>query len=494
MPTILNFILTNLWACFLVVLFFGGSIFVHELGHFLAARRRGLKIERFSIGMGPKLWGWTGRDGVEYWLSWIPIGGYVKLPQLADLRGLEGPERDDAPAWPTISYTSKLIVLVAGAFFNVLFALFIATLLWFVGQYAAEETLVARIGSVRTEILLPDGARAPGPAHLAGLRAGDIVRRVDGRPVSDYTKIEFQIVIGSGRAADGAPQAVLYIERDGQPLTVTVNPVRIGDELHRNIGIEPAVRGIAVAPVKDSPAARAGLLTDDVITHINGQRALSLSLLPDLIKANPGAPLALTVERETKRDGKTLTEIHDLTVTPALVPESKPDAPIYRIGVSMGAEYTKILIYNPPWKQLTDAIQTTYYTLISFISPKSDIGIKQANGPIAIADTYHRLAKIDFRSVLWFTVMINVNLALLNLLPIPVLDGGHIAFATIGKLFGRPLPARFIMTLQNAFGILLIGTVIYVSYFDSMRVIRERFGDRSKPVPAAPTPTAAPAK
>src|SRR5882672_10972273 len=113
LPTLLS----NVWAIFLVVVFFGGSIFVHELGHFLAARRRGVHVERFSIGFGPAIWSWRGKDGVEYRIAWFPLGGYVLLPQLADLGPIEGESVADVAKLPPVSYTTKMIVFVAGAAF-----------------------------------------------------------------------------------------------------------------------------------------------------------------------------------------------------------------------------------------------------------------------------------------------------------------------------------------------------------------------------------------
>ena len=111
MPSdLLSALFSNLWAIFVVVLLFGGSIFVHELGHFLAARRRGAKVERFSIGFGPALWSRQGKDGVEYRISAFPLGGYVLLPQLADLGAIEGEAQSDASQLPPVSYATKMIV------------------------------------------------------------------------------------------------------------------------------------------------------------------------------------------------------------------------------------------------------------------------------------------------------------------------------------------------------------------------------------------------
>src|SRR3954470_8266382 len=123
---LLQTLFSNVWSIFVVILFFGGSIFVHELGHFLAARRRGVLVERFSIGFGPPIFSRRGRDGVEYRVSWIPLGGYVLLPQLADLGPIEGKSEVDLSKLPPVGYATKMIVFVAGATFNVLFAFFLA--------------------------------------------------------------------------------------------------------------------------------------------------------------------------------------------------------------------------------------------------------------------------------------------------------------------------------------------------------------------------------
>ncbi|MEY4086824.1 MAG: hypothetical protein RLZZ405_1012, partial [Verrucomicrobiota bacterium] len=141
-------LLSSLRGILLVAIFFGGSIFVHELGHFLAARKRGLKVERFSIGFGPRLFGWTGKDGVDYRVSLIPLGGYVALPQLADMQGIEGENSDDAEALPKISYADKMIVSVMGAVFNVIFAFALATILWFTGMPVAEGNGSTVVGYV----------------------------------------------------------------------------------------------------------------------------------------------------------------------------------------------------------------------------------------------------------------------------------------------------------------------------------------------------------
>ena len=179
--SIFVFILSNPWEIFLIFVFFGGSIFVHELGHFLAARRRGVHVARFSIGFGPRIISWRSKDGVEYRLSWLPLGGYVALPQLADMQAIEGEAGLDVEKLPPVSYATKIIVFVAGAVFNVLFAFLLACIIWFVGQPVTEEEQTTKVGIARPTIETADGQMVPGPAYEAGLRVGDVILAVDGR-------------------------------------------------------------------------------------------------------------------------------------------------------------------------------------------------------------------------------------------------------------------------------------------------------------------------
>ncbi len=201
---------------FLIVLFLAARSFVHELGHFLAARRRGVRVERFSIGFGPAIWKWRGKDGVEYRLSWLPLGGYVALPQLADLSAIEGDTASNVAALPPVSYATRMIVFAAGAFFNFLFAFTLACVLWVIGQQTSEDLATTRIGYVVETIGLPDGSTVPSPARVAGLKVGDVIRAIDGETVRDWPDLLQTLVTSSGMAVDGRRQAVFTIERGGK--------------------------------------------------------------------------------------------------------------------------------------------------------------------------------------------------------------------------------------------------------------------------------------
>jgi regulator of sigma E protease len=260
---LLHTLLSSVWSIFLVVFFFGGSIFVHELGHFLVARRRGVHVERFSIGFGRAIFKWRGKDGVEYRLSWIPLGGYVLLPQLADLGPIEGRSETDVESLPPISYTSKMLVFVAGAAFNILFAFALAIIIWFIGQPANSDTVSTSVGRVSPTLTLANGQVVPSAAVEAGLQVGDVIRSIDGTPVEDWSDIEALIKLGSGQSADGRRQSVFAIERDGQTLTLAVHPRLSGDGF-RQVGIAPGydliVQEVPPAPARprrvSSPATR----------------------------------------------------------------------------------------------------------------------------------------------------------------------------------------------------------------------------------------------
>jgi len=463
---ILSSLLSNVWSIFLIVLFFGGSIFVHELGHFLAARRRGMKVSRFSIGFGPAIWSHTGKDGVEYRLNWLPLGGYVALPQLADLSGLEGEVDPDAAKLPPISYSTKIIVFAAGAFFNVIFAFLLSSVLWVVGQPVVEEEQTTKVGFVHPTIDLPNGKVVDGPAYRAGLVSGDTILTVDGKTVKTLNDIGQLVVLGSGRNAEGKPSVEIEFDHNGEHKRATLTPELVGAEEYREIGIEPAAK-VTIAGVQPGlPAEAAGLKFRDVITHIDGQPVGYVGFISDYLKANGGKPVKLTYLRDDKSAEVTLapTKVKD--------PETKTD--VYRLGVQLKGALTLKTIRTPPWEQVWDKAVWTWRTLQSVLSPNSNIGLSKMSGPVGIADKVHQFAQVDFRLLLWFVIFINVNLAIFNLLPIPVLDGGHMAFATIAKLRGRDLPINVVATIQSVFVVLLLSMMAYVTIFgDLPRMARE---------------------
>jgi regulator of sigma E protease len=455
---LLSSALGGAWSIFLIVLFFGGSIFVHELGHFLAARRRGVKVERFSIGFGPRIFGWRGQDGVEYRLSWFPLGGYVSLPQLADMSEIEGESQTDVSALPPISYSTRVIVFAAGAFFNILFAFALATILWAVGQPTSEDLSTTRVGYVSQALPLEDGSTVPSPAREAGIKVGDVIRAIDGQPVADWPELLQTLVTSAGRAEDGRRRAIFTVERNGQLIDLTVYPRLSGDDRVRRVGILSAYTPIIAAVPENSYAAKLGLQVNDELKTLDGAPLLNLITLVDALQEKPARAFTLGLTRA----GRPV----EITV-PA-------DRPAETRGIFGAGFRTNVgLVHHHPFEQIGNHIAMTARVLWSLVHPSSDINVSKLSGPVGITRIFWDASEAGIRYVLWIAILVNVNLAIFNLLPLPVLDGGHILFATIAKLRGRALSPNFIASLQSAFIVLLFGMIIYVSFFDVRRWVRD---------------------
>ncbi|MET0262454.1 MAG: RIP metalloprotease RseP [Rariglobus sp.] len=474
---IFNTLFSSAWSILLVAIFFGGSIFVHELGHFLAARRRGVIVERFSIGFGPKIFSWKGKDGVEYRLSWLPLGGYVSLPQLADMRAIEGSPDANITKLPPPGYATKMIVFGAGAFFNILFAFALATILWTVGLPTTADQTSTRIGYIVETVELPDGKKVQSPAVEAGLRIGDTIKAIDGHDTKKWNDILQTLVTGSGRTDDGRREAIFTVEREGRIFDVTVYPQLSGDDKIRKVGIAPGYELITHAVTPDSVGAKAGFQAQDRLVSLDSTNILHAQTYFEYLNAHATREIRATVKRG------------DSTAT-VLIPARTEANKAADLGLAFTTDST--LAFISPFEQIGDNVTMTYRTFASLVNPRSDIGISKLSGPIGITRIFHMAAQADIRYVLWFTILVNVNLAIFNLLPIPVLDGGHMLFATIGKLRGRLLPPEFIATTQSVFMVLLFSMILYVSFFDVRRWTRDVRDDRpEKTAPAEPAPETA---
>ena len=577
-------LLGSLWGIALVAVFFGGSIFVHELGHFLAARKRGLKIERFSIGFGPRLFGWTGKDGVDYRVSIIPLGGYVALPQLADMEGIEGASSEEAEKLPKISYADKMIVSVMGAVFNVIFAFVLACVLWVIGMPVGEGTSSTIIGYVPEQVVTSSGHLAelglgntvPGPAFKAGLRSGDKVLTIDDNTVTNFNQITEAVMLGNRKDSQGKPTATFKVERGGKELVFVVQPAYIelnsksGDKV-RMVGLQPRTEVIVDEPFPGSPAEKAGLKAGDRILSIDGQPLNNTVEFRELLRKDGVKSRTLLVEREggvstkvsiTPQVKTTVNPVsiiaygeeknrHQLIVLPAtrdlltndpaakrdqltvfgISPEDPALAETLRIGTIIdkvdgrtqitsvssledlekaGAgtsrdltvywkrangdagnltlrnaqvrrgkpiEHAQIgvlfvtkpeMAHRNPWETCAGIVKSTFTTLGRLFDRGSDIQVKQLASVISITKTYYNISE-DIRRVLWFTVLINLNLAVLNLLPIPVLDGGHMLIATIQRFTKGVLSNKAVIILQYTFMGLLLSLMAYIILHDVRR-------------------------
>jgi len=439
-----------------VVLLFNLLILVHELGHFLAARWRGLKVDRFAIWFGKPLWQ-KKVDGVVYCLGSIPAGGYVALPQMAPMEAIEGKSDSDIEDLPPITPLDKIIVAAAGPLFSFLLAFVFAVIVWGIGRPVGEADTTAVVGYVV----------ADGPAAQAGVQVGDRILKVDGYPVNRFggmgESVKWRVVSSEG---DTIP---LEIERDGKDLTLESGWTkeetswRERDGL-REIGILPWKTPLIARVKENSPASRAGLQPNDIILEANGVRLGVPQALGDLIaEQGPGKAIDLKIERK----GKVL----DVKVTPEMpvyADDYPKDERVPMIGVVWDLKGLWTVDHPRPYAQIKMSVMAMVNTFSALFSSGSDVKAQHLVGPVGIMRIYYILFESEqgWRQAIWFSVILNVNLALLNLLPLPVLDGGHITLACIEAIRGRPVGARFLGWVQSAFAILLIGYMVYITFFD----------------------------
>ena len=441
----------------------GFSIFIHELGHFIAAKKRGLVADRFSIGFGPRLFGWN-HNGTDFRISLLPLGGYVSLPQLADMGRVEGGEGDEGNRLPPISYTDKMIVAVMGAVFNLIFALLLSLVLWGVGREIVKSTTV---GFVAEEIRNADNEIVPGPAFIAGIIEGDIIDSIDGNKVPDWWYFQNAIATGVGKGTGdlGRRQVEVRVLREGKIIDFIVYPELVSSERMRYIGIEPETDETS-APIvmrleAGMPAIDAGLKPGDRLIRLDGEDIISGAFLSTYLSKYGDRSIDVTVERE----GKELT----LPIRPRI--KDGEESP--RFGFAYDFQYKTQSVHYNPIEQLYRFAETMKMTLYALLHKNSDVGVKNMSGPVGIVHGLTRMAQVGFIDLLWMLALINVNLAIFNLLPIPVLDGGHMLFATASKVIGRPLPKKLMENMQGAFMLILLGFIIYVSFFDVGRVGRD---------------------
>jgi regulator of sigma E protease len=450
---------------FLALFFVTFSIFIHELGHFLAARWRKLAVPRFSIfGIGKPIVRRTWR-GVEYCICWLPIGAYVMIPQLSDLGDFEGEVPPEAAKLPPADYTSKVLVAVAGPASNIVLALLLACVVWYVGVRVPLEFNRTEIGDVAKKVETSEGKVVAGPAAAAGLQLGDVIRKIDGTPVANFQDVFTAIVFGSQVTPDGRRVATITLERNGTTVTKQVFPELTGTEGLRTIGIGPRSDLVVDKVATDSAAAKAGLLPGDRIMAVDGHMLSRREELRLHFQKKNSTPSIL----EIKRGDKTLTA----SLRPAM--ETVDGQNVYLIGITWRIE--TVLIHTNPFAQIGEACVQVYQTLASLLNRRSDIGVRHMSGIVGIVDNLQQVASAGLIPAFSFLIAINVSLAIANMLPIPVLDGGHVLIATLTKLRRRPLNPVW---MQNAVAVcffMLIGLIVYVSYHDIRRAIQNHTND-----------------
>jgi regulator of sigma E protease len=439
-----------------VVVLFNILIIVHELGHFLAAKWCGLTIDKFAIWFGKPLWS-KKIDGVEYILGSIPAGGYVALPQMAPMEAVEGKSETPRENLPPASPGKKIIVAFAGPLFSFGLAVVFAVIVWIVGKPVTDTEATTVIGYV-----LPGS-----PADQVHLRPGDKILSIDHHPINRFggigDSVMWRVVTST------APTIPIVVERGDQQLTFEVRP-KIEPHAFwerstpRRIGIAPAHESIIVKKVLPySPAAMAGIGPGDRITALNGEKLYDTTPIYELIKDHPTNPLQLTIVHQGVSREVSLTP--EKPVSPKVMPKDGPQTDIGIDDIESGLR----LVHQSPIEQVRESVEAIVGTLGALFTPHSTVGPSQLSGPIGIMNIFFSvLSSPDgWRLALWLAVVINVNLALLNLFPFPILDGGHILLSVIEWIRRRPLSMSILEPLQTGCALILIGYMLFITFFDA---------------------------
>lgn len=440
-----------------VVLVFNLIIFVHELGHYWAAKWRGLKIDRFQIWFGKPIWSKT-VNGVQFGLGWIPAGGFVALPQMAPMEAIEGGNLDREPL-PPIKPLDKIIVAFAGPLFSFLLALSAAVGVSVFGK-PADIVPTTTVGWVE-----------PGsPGESAGLLRGDRILAINGTPVSSWEgtldSVQLNIVTSRGKHIE------FTVDRPGEGTKTLHSEFQIPEtkwwqrRAVRKVGIEPqGVGPVTVAAFfgQNPPAARAGLKEGDVIKTLNGEPVVSDMQVIHFLRQNGEKPVVFGYERDGAPGTATVQPVFPLS------PVEEPRRAMIGASFAEEIEINREIVKPSPAKQITDTVKMMWLTIVSVVSPDSSIGVQHLSGPIGIGKLQYFMLQMDYPllRIMGFLVLLNINLAILNMLPFPVLDGGHIVLATMEWIAKRPVRVKLLEVIQLAFVLILFSVMIYVSSKDA---------------------------
>lgn len=431
-------------------------VFVHELGHYLVARWCGVKVLKFSIGFGPVLARWrVGADRTEWVLSAMPLGGYVKMLDEREDPDAVRSEADATRAFSRKPLSRRALIVAAGPAANFL----LAVLLYAGLNLHGVPEPVARLAS----------PEAGTPAALAGLAGGERVVSVDGAPVRSWPQFRLGLI----DAAMARRPVELGVEHASVRRTVRLEVAMPSDsavdrDFLRRLGLDLAAGPIRLTSVASGSAAeRAGLRAGDEVASIDGNPPGRASDLVDAIRARPGVPMRF----EVRRDGVLL----QAEVVPQPNPSDRPGEQgrtIGRIGAGVSERSEMVEIRHGPLDALSEAVGQTWE--MSAFSLRmlgkmivGELSWRNLSGPVAIADYAGQSARVGWQAYIAFIALISVSLGVLNLLPVPVLDGGHLIYYGLEAVLRRPLPERFVEVTQRL-GIAIVGAMMLLALFNDI--------------------------
>jgi regulator of sigma E protease len=422
---------------FLFVL--GVLVFVHELGHFLAARRVGVRVLTFSLGFGPKILKFT-RGDTEYCLSVVPLGGYVKMA---------GENPDDPRSGQPDEFLSKtkwqrFQILIMGPVMNIVLAVVVLAIVLAQGAHVAAYREEAPVVGV----VVHDS-----PAERAGLMVGDLILAVGQNPVETWQDLLMRVATKANRDIE------LAVKRGGQTITVSVRPSAEGKFEIGTLGVLPDTHPIVASVIAEGPAAKAGLKAKDVILAINGEPMVFRTQLITAISNHGGQNVELTVKREeqtlliratpVKRGARGMMDMYLTDRVKSFTP-----GPLEAVKLSI--------------EENIESSGLIFTTLTGLFT--GETSVRQLQGPVGIAQLSGESAAEGWVSLFSLMAMLSINLGILNLMPIPVLDGGHILILMLEGIARRDFSMRVKEKMLLAGFVLLMMLMVTVIYNDLTRI------------------------
>lgn len=449
--------MSTLYIILAAIFVLGPLIAIHEFGHFWVARRFGIKVLVFSIGFGPVLLKRVGKDGVQYQLAAIPLGGYVKM---ADEREGEVAEADLPRAFNRQSPWVKMAVVAAGPVINLVAAVL---LFWFL-LLPPSEQLNTRLGRIE----------ANSPASQSGLQVGDRIVAIDGKPTTQWDAINYAVVERMGETG------VLNVTAEHGSVTQHYAvPLRAfmrssAQDPLSELGFfpwQPRIDSVIGSLDAQGAAVKQGLKVGDRVTALNGQPVSDWLSLTRIVRQSPEKNIKMTVQRGTQ------------TLVLDVMPQGKKDAMGQRMGVlGMGAKPPEAALLAPeayrqtiqydPMTAGAKAVQKTWDLSMMTVSAfgkmiRGLIGLDNLSGPITIAKIAGHSADLGWQAFLSFMAMMSISLGVLNLMPIPILDGGHLVYYFVEAVRGRPVSER-IQEFGLRIGMALLGMMMLIALFNDV--------------------------
>jgi regulator of sigma E protease len=442
-----------------LIVVLGVLIFVHEAGHFVAAKWAGIYVHRFSLGLGPPIPWLTFRRGeTEYSISWLPLGGYVKMASREEDIGssaLEG----GAPTQPVPAdrvfeakpLWKRMVVILAGVTMNALFAWAVFAFLAY--KHGRQIDPVTTVGRVVDELVPPDAAA------LKQIQPGTRILRINGDSVKSWDDVVSAIA--------NTPLPQVRIELDnGSPITLPIHPDALEERLKTAQSLQPFRPPVVGQVLADKPAGRAGIQVGDTIRAVNGQRVVQWYDLLEVIQSNANRDITIDVARGATQLSFAVKPYQDTIPGP-----DGKKRPIGRIGVAVATE----LISEPLslGQAIGEGTQATLKASTQIVRTvrglfSGRISGRTVGGPILIGQLAGESARMGIDTFLSFMALISINLAILNLLPVPVLDGGQFLFLLAEGIIRRPLPLRLRERLTTV-GLVLIVLLMGLAFSNDIR-------------------------